>query len=127
MYARGSRVYSRRTTGWLLECSGDEWQRMQTVTHPHQRDHDAAPTPSEKERKAPSMAEFYVIRIKGRLNPAWVAWFEGLTLTYDADGTTILSGTVVDQAALHGILAKIRDLGIPLLAVSCVAPEQIRK
>ena len=59
----------------------------------------------------------YEIRLKGRLEPRWADWFDGLTLTHESDGTTLLSGPVVDQAALHGLLGKVRDLGLPLIAV----------
>jgi hypothetical protein len=60
----------------------------------------------------------YEIRIKGHLNARWADWFDGLTLTQESDGTTLLSGPVVDQAALHGLLGKVRDLGLPLIAVN---------
>ena len=60
----------------------------------------------------------YEIRLKGHLNARWADWFDGLTLTQESDGTTLLSGPVVDQAALHGLLGKVRDLGLPLIAVS---------
>jgi hypothetical protein len=60
----------------------------------------------------------YEIRVAGRLAPRWSAWFDGLTLTPDADGTTVLRGPVVDQAALHGLLQKLRDLGIPLVSLT---------
>ena len=59
----------------------------------------------------------YEIRLEGHLNARWADWFDGLTLTQESDGTTLLSGPVVDQAALHGLLAKVRDLGLPLVAV----------
>jgi len=59
----------------------------------------------------------YEIRLKGHLEPRWADWFDGLTLTQESDGTTVLSGSVVDQAALHGLLGKVRDLGLPLIAV----------
>jgi len=59
----------------------------------------------------------YEIRIKGHLNARWADWFDGLTLTQESDGTTLLTGSVVDQAALHGLLTKVRDLGLPLIAV----------
>jgi len=59
----------------------------------------------------------YEIRLKGHLESRWADWFDGLTLTQQSDGTTVLSGSVVDQAALHGLLAKVRDLGVPLIAV----------
>ena len=59
----------------------------------------------------------YEIRLKGHLNARWADWFDGLTLTQESDGTTVLRGSVVDQAALHGLLGKVRDLGVPLIAV----------
>ena len=61
--------------------------------------------------------ESYEIRVKGHLNARWADWFDGLTLTQESDGTTVLSGSVIDQAALHGLLGKVRDLGLPLIAV----------
>ena len=60
----------------------------------------------------------YEIRIAGRLAPRWAAWFDGMTLTTAGDGTTVLVGPVADQAALHGVLARIRDLGLPLVSVT---------
>jgi hypothetical protein len=60
----------------------------------------------------------YEIRIAGRLAPRWAAWFDGMTLTTAGDGTTVLAGPVADQAALHGVLARIRDLGLPLVSVT---------
>ena len=59
----------------------------------------------------------YQIKVEGHLNPAWSAWFEELTLVHDPDGSTVLTGRVVDQAALHGVLIKIRDLGLTLISV----------
>jgi hypothetical protein len=59
----------------------------------------------------------YEIRLRGHLNARWADWFDGLTLTQESDGTTLLSGPVLDQAALHGLLGKVRDLGLPLIAV----------
>ena len=63
------------------------------------------------------VGESYEIRVKGHLDPRWADWFDGLTLTQESDGTTVLSGSVVDQAALHGLLGKVRDLGLPLIAI----------
>jgi len=60
----------------------------------------------------------YQIRIKGHLSHQWADWFEGLTITLEDNGVTLLSGLVVDQAALYGLLRKVRDLGMPLLAVN---------
>jgi hypothetical protein len=60
----------------------------------------------------------YEIRLKGHLGPRWAARFDGMTLTTRADGTTVIEGPVVDQAALHGLLRTLRDLGLPLLSVT---------
>jgi hypothetical protein len=62
------------------------------------------------------------IRLKGRLDARWAAWFDGLTVTRDSDGTTVIGGPVADQAALHGLLQKTRDLGLPLISVNYVNP-----
>ena len=66
----------------------------------------------------------YQIRIRGHLSPQWAAWFEGLTITMEENGDTLLTGTVVDQAALHGLLKKVRDLATPLLSVNYVEPNK---
>ena len=60
----------------------------------------------------------YQIRIRGHLSPQWMDWFEGLTIMLEENGDTLLMGPVIDQAALHGILKRIRDLGMPLLSVN---------
>jgi len=60
----------------------------------------------------------YQIRIKGHLSHQWTDWFEGLTITLEDNGVTLLRGLVVDQAALYGVLRKVRDLGMPLIAVN---------
>ncbi len=66
----------------------------------------------------------YEIRLRGHLEPRWAAWFDGLSLTNESDGTTVIYGPVVDQAALYGLLQKVRDLGLPLVSVTQVQPDQ---
>lgn len=63
---------------------------------------------------------WYEIRLQGRLDPRWASWFDGMTLTDRTDGTTVIHGLVADQAALHGLLQRLRDLGLPLLSVDRV-------
>jgi hypothetical protein len=70
------------------------------------------------------MCETYEIRLKGHLDRRWSDWFDGFTISYQEDGITLLAGTVTDQAALHGLLMKVRDLGLTLLAVVRVETEQ---
>jgi hypothetical protein len=72
----------------------------------------------------PGQPMVYQIRIKGHLGREWTDWFEGLTITLEDNGKTLLTGPVVDQAALHGVLKKVRDLGMPLLSASRVTPGQ---
>ena len=66
----------------------------------------------------------YEIRVKGHLGHRWTAWFDGLSLTALDDGTTLISGPVVDQAALHGVLHKLRDVGIPLVSLILLPPDE---
>lgn len=66
----------------------------------------------------------YEIRIVGHLDSRWADWFDGLSFTHESDGTTILCGPVIDQAALHGLLRMVRDLGLPLVSVTRVEPER---
>ena len=80
------------------------------MLNPHGSDRDA------------SKPEVYEIRIRGYLSPQWTDWFGGLSITLEEDGNTLLTGIIVDQAALHGILKKVRDLGKPLLSVNVVGP-----
>ena len=67
---------------------------------------------------------FYKIRVKGHLDGRWSDWFDGLEITNLENGETMLSGEIVDQAALHGVLAKVRDLNLALVAVSSVVPQR---
>jgi hypothetical protein len=74
----------------------------------------------------PQDSSWYEIRLQGRLDPRWSAWFDGLTLAAGADGTTTIRGRVVDQAALHGLLQRLRDLGLPLISVARVPDPPIQ-
>ncbi|RME45334.1 MAG: hypothetical protein D6791_11010 [Chloroflexi bacterium] len=78
--------------------------------HPPSEDHDESP--------------IYEIRIAGQLDERWSDWFGGLTLTLDEHGDTLLTGPIADQAALHGVLRKVRDLGMSLLSVRVQEPGQ---
>jgi hypothetical protein len=72
----------------------------------------------------PRQPIIYQIRLKGHLGRQWTDWFEGLAITLEDNGDTLLTGPVVDQAALHGLLKKVRDLGMPLVSVGPVEPGQ---
>jgi hypothetical protein len=80
-------------------------------------------------KTVPGQPMVYQIRLKGHLGSQWIDWFEGLTITLEEDGDTLLTGPVVDQAALHGLLKKVRDLGMPLVSVCPVesCPEHNRR
>jgi len=67
----------------------------------------------------------YDIRLQGHLDTRWAAWFDGLSFTHQSDGTTVIHGPVADQAALHGLLQKVRDTGLRLVSVICVEPDQL--
>ncbi len=73
----------------------------------------------------PDQPVVYQIRIKGHLDPRWTEWFGGLTITLEDNGDTLLTGPVVDQAALHGLLRKVRDLGMPLISVTSDEPGHV--
>jgi len=72
----------------------------------------------------PDQPVVYQIRIKGHLGRQWTGWFGGLSITLEDNGETLLTGPVVDQAALHGLLRQVRDLGMPLVSVIPLQPEQ---
>jgi hypothetical protein len=76
------------------------------------------PTPDRPE------AGRYEIRLTGHLDAHWTAWFDGLSVSREADGTTVISGPIADQAALHGVLQRVRDLGLPLVSVIRMKPDQ---
>jgi hypothetical protein len=80
--------------------------------------------PAERVRPAEcGGSQRYEICVRGRLGERWAAWFDGLDVTADTNGTTVLSGDVVDQAALHGLLHKLRDIGLPLVSLRSVSPH----
>jgi hypothetical protein len=72
----------------------------------------------------PGQPLVYQIRIKGHLGREWTDWFGGLAITLEDNGETLLTGPLIDQAALHGLLRKVRDLGVPLLSVNRVKPGE---
>jgi hypothetical protein len=84
---------------------------------------DVQNVPDEGHQFDASRPKNYEFRIRGHLGHQWQEWFTGLTILPEEDGNTLLVGAVVDQAALHGILKKVRDLGIPLLSVNIVGPD----
>lgn len=75
-------------------------------------------------KPSPSPNVIYQIRVKGHLAHEWRDWFEGLTISLEENGDTLLTGPVADQAALHGLLKKVRDLGLPLVSVNPIEPSQ---
>jgi hypothetical protein len=66
----------------------------------------------------------YEIRLQGRLDTRWAAWFDGMNLSPERDGVTLIHGPVIDQAALHGLLQKVRDIGLPLISVVYREPDE---
>jgi hypothetical protein len=84
--------------------------------------------PSGSARRGPTAARpagstTYEIRVRGHLGDSWAAWFDGLSIANEDDGTCVIRGPIVDQAALHGLLQKLRDLGLPLESVASSAPD----
>ncbi len=76
-------------------------------------------------RTDPNQPMIYQIRVKGHLGPQWTDWFEGLTITLEDNGQTLLTCPIGDQAALYGLLRKVRDLGLPLISVTRAEPGQV--
>lgn len=74
----------------------------------------------------PDQSMVYQIRVRSHLNSDWTDWFDGLTITLEENGDTLLTGTVIDQAALHGLLKKVRDLGMPLISVNPVQLQEAK-
>ena len=77
------------------------------------------PSPDNEPRRAGR----YAIRVRGHLDARWEAWFEGLRLRHETDGVTVIDGLLADQAALHGVLQRVRDIGLPLISVTRIAEE----
>lgn len=85
---------------------------------------EGAVTPNVEQKPDPNRPTIYQIRVKSHLNFDWTDWFDGLTITLEENGDTLLTGPVVDQAALHGLLKKVRDLGMLLISVNRIEPRQ---
>jgi hypothetical protein len=75
---------------------------------------------NDTHRRRPARGRRYEIRLKGHLDGRWAAWFDGLSLSHESEGLTVIRGHVPDQAALHGLLQKVRDTGLPLVSVTHV-------
>jgi len=93
------------------------------ITAHHLRSYLHGMETSRTDRGQPPRAAPYEIRLQGHLAARWAAWFDEMVLTREEDGTTLLAGPVADQAALHGLLHKVRDTGLPLVSVTCVARD----
>ena len=74
----------------------------------------------------PDRPKIFQIKIQGHLGQQWAGWFDGFTIVLEEDGNTLISGPVIDQSALHGILKKIRDLGLPLLSVNSIDSDPLK-
>jgi hypothetical protein len=85
---------------------------------------EGAVTPNMEQKSGPDRSVIYQIRVKSHLGTDWTDWFEGLTVTLEENGDTLLTGPIVDQAALHGLLKKVRNLGMLLISVNRIEPRQ---
>ena len=74
---------------------------------------------------APDQPSVFQIRIKGHLGHQWTDWFDGMAITLEDDGNTLLTGPVADQATLHGLIKKVRDLGMPLVSIDSGLPDRV--
>jgi hypothetical protein len=104
---------------WDNENLPTRWPRMTERANPSPKGDRLASREHQRLLSAHEPA-FYQIRVSGRLDSHWSEWFDGLTITYSESGYTNITGLIQDQAALYGILTRIRDLGLPLLAVNLV-------
>jgi hypothetical protein len=94
------------------------------MTHPHVNQYSTAATEKKMIDKPPPDLPLYEIRLKGHLDAQWMTWFDGLTIKLEENGDALLSGPVADQSALHGILRRVRDLGMPLVSVVQIDHEK---
>jgi hypothetical protein len=97
--------------GQLSTCSTEHRTRLRRIRGPATAKEATSMSPAQEPDR-------YEIRVRGHLADRWAAWFDGMTLTRQADGTTVLGGPVADQSALHGLLRKVSDLGLPLVSVT---------
>ena len=114
-------------------CRGSGERERRFPSSPRKSPHVVMPAhhigsyvPIVSKRSAGKRSEVgrYEIRLKGHLASRWAAWFDGLSLTNESDGTTLIRGLVVDQAALHGLIQKVRDVGLPLISVAQIDTDQ---
>ena len=107
---------ARHIEGHRSTCSTEHRTRFRRIGGP-------APAKGGDSVSPDQEPDRYEIRVKGHLADRWAAWFDGMTLTRQADGTTVLGGPVADQSTLHGLLRKVSDLGLPLLSVTTPTPR----
>jgi hypothetical protein len=102
----------------------DQNERNEMKIHPREECRSSSMSKTHASTEDRYEPGSYEIRIKGHLDKRWAAWFEGLTITLEDSGDTLLTGPMIDQAALHGLLKKVRDAGMQLVSVSQVEPGQ---
>ena len=78
-----------------------------------------------KQMPVPDQTSVFQIRIKGHLSYQWTDWFDGMAITLEDEGNTLLTGPVTDQATLHGLIKKVRDLGMPLVSIDSILPDRV--
>lgn len=81
-------------------------------------------SPENKQMPVPDRPSVFQVRIRGHLGPQWTDWFDGMAITLEDDGDTLLTGLIADQAALHGLLKKVRDIGMTLVSVNSLLPDR---
>ena len=105
-------------------CDKVSQDRRQTPTDDNAAGSATRGASGEQDGERSTGGLIYQIRIKGHLDSRWSKWFEDLGMVHEPDGTTVLTGPLADQPALHGLLIKIRDLGLPLLSVNALSPDE---